>query len=143
MSQEQNVDLVGRVLRRMSDRDIEGLLQDVDVDAELDYSESDALDSEVYRGHDGLRQWHRDVEEVWGDAIRVEPEAYFDLGECVLMFYVLRGRGKQSGVEVAMPVALLTRWRNGLIVYLKAYAHREDALGDVGVSEDALQPIEP
>lgn len=30
-----------------------------------------------------------------------------------------------------------------LIVYVKAYAHREDALSDLGISEDALERIEP
>jgi hypothetical protein len=35
------------------------------------------------------------------------------------------------------------RWRDGLCVYGKQYAHREDALRDLGVSEDALEPIAP
>ena len=59
------------------------------------------------------------------------------------MFHVLRGRGRHSGVEVAMPVALVTRWREGLLVYLHGYTHREDALSELGVSEDGLEPIEP
>jgi hypothetical protein len=59
------------------------------------------------------------------------------------MFYVLHGRGRHSGVEVAMPAALQTRWREDLIVYLRAYAHRPEALSDMGVSEDALEPILP
>jgi hypothetical protein len=29
------------------------------------------------------------------------------------------------------------------VVYFKAYAHREDALRDLGLSEDALEPIAP
>jgi hypothetical protein len=78
-----------------------------------------------------------------GGVIRVEPEAFFDLGEHTLFLYVLHGRGRHSGVEVAMPSALVARWRDGLIVYLKAYAHREDALSDLGVGEDALEPIDP
>jgi hypothetical protein len=41
-----------------------------------------------------------------------------------------------------MPVALVTRWRDGLIAYMKKYAHKEDALGELGVSE-ALDPIAP
>jgi hypothetical protein len=83
------------------------------------------------------------VEDVWGGAVHAELEAYFDLGEHTLAFYVLHGRGKHSGVEVGMPVALAVRWRDGLVVYMKAYAHREDALSDLGVSEDELEPITP
>ena len=33
--------------------------------------------------------------------------------------------------------------RDGLIVHLKAYAHREDTLRDLGVTDDELEPIEP
>jgi hypothetical protein len=35
------------------------------------------------------------------------------------------------------------RWRDGLGVYWKAYVNREDALSDLGVSEDELERIEP
>ena len=80
---------------------------------------------------------------AWGDEIRVEPEAYFDVGEQPLLFHVLRGRGQHSGVEVALPGAGLFRWSDGLLVHLKAHAHREDALTDLGASEDELEPISP
>ena len=59
----------------------------------------------VYHGHDGLRQLFSDFEEAWGDQFRVEPEAYFDLGEHTLSFYVAQGRGRRSGAEVEMPAA--------------------------------------
>ena len=42
-----------------------------------------------------------------------------------------------------MPAAAVQRWRDGLTVYIKAYAHREDALKDLDISEDALEPIAP
>ena len=83
-----------------------------------------------------------DFEDVWGNDFQIEPEAYFDLGEQTLLFYVLHGRGKQSGADVALPTAVVARWRDdGLCVYFKAYADREDALRDLGVSADALEPI--
>jgi hypothetical protein len=56
---------------------------------------------------------------------------------------LLHGRGQQSGAQVAMPYAQVLRWRDGRCTYLKAYAHREDALKDLGVSEDELEPIAP
>jgi hypothetical protein len=87
--------------------------------------------------------WHHDLEETWGDEIRIEPEAYFDLGDHTLAFLVLQGRGRHSGVEVVMPTAQVFRWRDGLVVYFKGYAHRQDALRDLSVSEDELEPIEP
>jgi hypothetical protein len=56
---------------------------------------------------------------------------------------VLRGAGPQSGVQIVIPAAIVTRVREGLIVYFKGYAHREDALRDLGVSQEALEPIAP
>jgi hypothetical protein len=35
------------------------------------------------------------------------------------------------------------RWSDGLVIYFKAYADAEDALRDLGISEDALERIEP
>ena len=55
---------------------------------------------------------------------------------------MLRGRGRQSGADVAMPLAQVCRWRDGVGVY-SIYASREGPLKDLGVSEDALEPIDP
>jgi ketosteroid isomerase-like protein len=139
---ERNVDVLRDLFEAYNARDIEGFIACCDPGIELETAFT-AVGGEVYHGHDGLRTWHRDVEDVWGDAVHAELEAYFDLGERTLAFYVLHGRGKHSGVEVAMPVALAARWRDGSIVHAKAYSHREDALSDLGVTEVELDPIEP
>src|SRR5436190_5279108 len=138
----QNVELLRRVLDAYNARDIEAFIAYCDPSIEL-HSAFAAVGGAVYHGLDGLRRWHRDFEDIWGDEIRAEPEAYFDLGEHTLVFHVLHGRGRHSGVEVAMPNAFVAKWRDGMIVYIEAYAHREDALTDLGVSEDELEPIEP
>jgi hypothetical protein len=91
-----------------------------------------------------VRRYLRDFRDAWGDDFHVEAETFYDLGgEQTLMFYSVHGRGQQSGAEVAMRGAQVCRWRDGLVVYAKAYVHREDALRDLGVSEDALVPIAP
>jgi SnoaL-like protein len=97
----------------------------------------------VYHGFDGLRKFFRDARDAWGDEIRIEPEAYFDLGESTLAFLLLHGHGRQSGAEVTMPVAQEVRWRRGLCVYFKSHADRDDALRALDVSEEELEPIDP
>jgi ketosteroid isomerase-like protein len=139
---EQNVELHRRTIEMFNARDVEAFIALCEPQIEF-HSTFAAVGGGVYNGHDGLRRWFRDFEDVWGDEFRIEAEAYFDLGEQTLTFYVLHGRGKQSGAEVALPTAVVARWRDGLCVYFKAYAHREDALSDLGVSEDALEPIAP
>jgi ketosteroid isomerase-like protein len=139
---ERNVELTRRYIAAYNARDIEAFIACCDPSIEF-HSVWAAVGGAVYHGFDGLRSWQRDLEEAWGAEIRVEPEAYFDLGEHTLVVFVTQGRGRHSGAEVAMPVAHVVRWRNGLAVYAKSYTHREDALRDLGVSEDELERIEP
>jgi hypothetical protein len=123
-------------------RDAESFVALCDPQIEV-HSVFSAVAGAVYRGHDGVRRMFGDLEDAWGDELRIEPEAYFDLGDHGLMFYVLHGRGKESGADVALSAAGVSRWRDGLFAYWKTYLHREDALRDLGVSEDELEPIPP
>jgi ketosteroid isomerase-like protein len=138
---EQNVEVHRRCVEALNRRDIEAVIACLDPSVEY-YPLLSAIGVTVYRGHEGLRSWFDQLDDAWGE-LRVEPEAYFDLGEQTLVFYVLRGRGRHSGAEVALPGAQVCRWRNGLGVYARQYGHREDALSDLGVSEDTLKPIPP
>jgi ketosteroid isomerase-like protein len=138
---ERNVELARRLVEVYNARDVEAFVACCDQSIEL-HSAFAAVGGAVYHGHEGLREYFRDLEDAWGGAVQVEPEAYFDLDEDTLVFYSLHGRGRQSGVDVAMPVALVASWRDDLVVRLSAYAHREDALSDLGVSEDVLERID-
>jgi ketosteroid isomerase-like protein len=139
---ESNVERNRSVIEAFNARDIERYLAFCDPSIEW-HSTFAAVGGAVYHGHDGVRRWHRDLEDTWGEEIRIEPEAFFDVGEHALMFGVLHGRGRESGANVAMPYATVARWRDDLMIYAKGYAHREDALRDLGVSEDELERIEP
>jgi ketosteroid isomerase-like protein len=141
MSRE-NVEVVRAFTHAFNASDIEAITATCDPDVEF-HSTFAAVGGETYHGHDGVRSWHRDITETWAQEIRSEPEAFFDLGEATLTFTVIHGRGRKSGVQVAIPAAIVTKIREGLIVYFKGYAHREDALSDLGVSEDSLEPIIP
>jgi SnoaL-like domain len=140
---QKNVEIARAFTAAFNAHDIEALISCCDPSVEF-HSTFAAVGGAVYHEHDGLRRWHRDIEETWGKGIRSEPEAFFDLGEITLVFFVLHGRGKQSGADVTLSAATVARSApDGRIAYYKAYIHREDALKDLGVSEDALQPIAP
>ena len=141
MSQE-NVELHRRVIEAYNAQDVEAFIALCDPSIEV-HSVFAAVDGGVYHGHDGLRNLTTTSRTPGERRSASNPRHYFDLGERTLVFYVLHGRGRQSGAEVTMPLAQVVRWRDGLGVYFKAYAHREDALRDLGVSEDALERIEP
>src|SRR2546428_12508991 len=139
---ERNVELLRRLIEAFNAREVEAFIAYCDPSIEFK-SVFAAVGGAIYRGHDGLRKYFRDLADAWGDEIRVEPEAYFDLGEQTLLLLLFHGRGRHSGVEVAGAYALLARWRDSLIVYMKSYAHRHEALSDLGVSQDELEPIQP
>ena len=138
----RNVELHRRFIEAFNAHDLDAFIAHFDPSAEF-RSVFAAVGGAVYHGHDELPRYFRDLTDAWGDEIRIEPEVYFDLGEHTLLFLLFHGRGRQSGAEVAMPVALMARWRDGLIVYMRSYSDREDALRYLGVSEDELEPIAP
>jgi ketosteroid isomerase-like protein len=136
-----NVELLRRAIDAYNARDLDAVI--ACCDPSIEFHSMVGAGGGVYSGHEGMRRWHLDLEDAWGIDIRIEPEAYFDLGDRSLLFHVLRGRGRNSGARVAMPNAAAASWREGLIVRLETYIHREDALSDLGVSEDELEPINP
>jgi ketosteroid isomerase-like protein len=77
---EQNVELHRRNLEAFNTRDVEASLAFVDPSVEYHPVLATIGGVTVYHGHEGIRSWFEDLEEVWGE-VRVEPEAYFDLGE--------------------------------------------------------------
>jgi ketosteroid isomerase-like protein len=138
----ENVDLHRRAIAAVNARDIEAFVSLCAPDAEF-HSVFAVVGGAVYRSPDGMRQWFADIEDTWADGVRIEPHEYFDLGDDTLLFHVLHARGRNSGIEVAMPVAHVFRWRDGLFVRWKSFRHREDALTELRVSEGALKPIAP
>ena len=141
MSRE-NVELHRRIYRALNGRDEQGLVGLCDPRIEV-HSVFAAVGGAVYHGHEGVRRWQRDLSESWGGEFRVEAQAYFDFGEHTLVSAVLHGRGGQSGVDVAMPATGIATWRDGLCVAHKAYPLKEEALRQLGVTEDSLEPIAP
>jgi ketosteroid isomerase-like protein len=139
---ESNLELHRRSVAAFNDRDLEKFISFCDPQIEL-RSTVTVPGGAVYHGHDGVRQWQRDLEDGWGDELRIEPETYYDLGDQTITLHVLHGRGRQSGADVAMPAAHLCKWRDGLMVFFKGYARREGVFSDLQISEDVLQPIAP
>ena len=137
----ENVDRFRRTVEAFNARDIEAFIVHFDPDVEF-HSSFAGIDA-VYRGHEGLRSWHRNLEEAWAGEIRSEPEAYFDLGEHTLVLSVLRSRGRQSGAEVQTADVLVARWRDGRIDHMKSYGSKAEALRGLGVPENTLDPISP
>jgi ketosteroid isomerase-like protein len=136
----ENVELHRGFHEAFNARDLEGWIAYCDPGIEFTSSFA-SVEAPAY-GHDAMRRWRRGLDDAW-DQINIEPDAYFDLGDRTLAFYNLRGRGRHSGLAVAMPIAQVSSWRDGRMTRFRSYLERGDALGDLGVSEDELEPIAP
>ncbi len=137
----RNVELTRRFVDAWNSRDVDAII--ACCERRIEYHSTFApVGGAVYHGHEGLRTYQQDLDDAWRD-IRVHPQAFFDLGDSTLADYVMEGHGRHSGAEIALPGWAAFRWRGGALVYMKAYTERTDALVDLGVTADDLEPIAP
>jgi ketosteroid isomerase-like protein len=102
-------------------------------DAEFDFT-AIYPDRPVLRGIEEMRGF-RDAG-PWGRSISFEPERYFDVDdERVLVFVRASSEGQTSGAAVETRIAQEFTIREGLIVRVKVYQDRIEALKAVGLEE--------
>jgi ketosteroid isomerase-like protein len=86
----------------------------------------------VYRGHDGVRELWSDAQRIFG-GFRNVPEELFEEGDRVVAFVRVEGVGAKSGVEVQARIAHLMEFRDDLVVRVKSFADRDEALREAGL----------
>jgi ketosteroid isomerase-like protein len=129
MSQEN----VGIVRRGFLDRGRLTEAARLSPDAEFDFTDI-YPDQPVLRGVEEMRRF-RDAS-PWGASIHFEPEDYLDIDdERVLVLLRASSTGQASGVAVESAVAQEFTIRDGLIVRVKVYRDRAQALKAVGLAE--------
>lgn len=86
----------------------------------------------VVRGHDGLREYFREFEEM-GAEIAVLPYDFEDRGACVLVPGTIRIQTERSMAE--FQVHLVYELRDGIVVRARSYSDRVSALAAMHVAE--------
>ena len=91
----------------------------------------------VYYGHEGVRQWSRDLDEAV-EGLHGELDEIYDLGDGrYLGAGKFHGRGKGSGAEFDVPMAWVYVTEQSddeeLLVRYEAYFDREKALESLGL----------
>jgi len=120
------MDVVKAVFAAFAERDVEGVLAYASPDIEFSAVTGDhAGRTEPYRGHDGLRQYFRDLTEVW-DELRIVPGEFRQTDDTILV------TGRVSARSPARIVAGSSGWiwrlRNGQVVYARVYPSAADAM---------------
>ena len=120
------VDLVRRALAALNAGNIEEFVTVCDRDFELDMSDR-VFNPSTYRGHDGIRQFHAEVLEVWEHYVW-EPEQILERGDVIVALVRTTGRGRGSGLEVDRETAMIWTVRDDKAVSLRFYRERGQAL---------------
>lgn len=129
-----NVETFRRALGAYNRRDIDGFLEAFDPAVEahpLTLAMFGRKDT-VYRGHEGLRQFVRDVDEVLPQ-LQAELLDARDLGERIVASGRLRARGRVSGAEIESPINWVVQFRNGRVIRLTDYLDPGEALEAAGL----------
>jgi ketosteroid isomerase-like protein len=88
----------------------------------------------VYRGHQGVREGIRELEEAFAE-IQAEQTEIRDLGDRVLAIGHLRGRGIESGAITESAIAWIVDFKSGNVLRVREYLEPEKALEAVGLPE--------
>ncbi|MDQ2939693.1 MAG: nuclear transport factor 2 family protein [Actinomycetota bacterium] len=135
MSQE-DVEGFKRAVEAGNRRDYEAVLEEFDPEVEWHPALLASLEGRptVYRGHEGVREWFRDVEEVLGE-VQTEFSEIRDLGDRIVAIGRIRTRGKASGAETEAPIAYVTEYKNGKATRIWTYLDPKEALAAAGLRE--------
>jgi ketosteroid isomerase-like protein len=71
------------------------------------------------------------IGDAWAE-FRMEPEELFERDDLVVVLVRAVGTGRESGVEIDSPVAVVCEMREGKIAVLRVEPDREAALAQVG-----------
>ena len=133
MSQE-NVEIVRRSFDAIGDADLDALLRLYDPAVEFLPLTGTRVESGGYRGHQGVRDYFAEVEEIW-DELRPYAVSVRIVGDQVVVVGGCAVRGRASGVVTDSPLAWVVTVRDGKITSHRGFRTADEALEAAGPSE--------
>ena len=133
---QANVEVFKRAFDAINRRDAEALLSELDPEVEWHPAILMAMGGEqtVYRGHEGVREWLRDLYETLSEFQAEYPEIR-DLGDRTVAIGRIRARGTASEAELEALHGTVTEFRKGKGIRIRTYLDPKEALAAVGLSE--------
>ena len=132
----ENAEIVRRSYQSWNSGDLDGFVEFLDPDVEIDLSER-VFNPGSYQGTEGFRRWAEELAEVW-EQWTMEPEQIIESGEQVLVAVRARGLGRGSGVKIDRLGYNVVTVRDGKAVRIAFFYDREKALQAAGVPESEL-----
>jgi ketosteroid isomerase-like protein len=133
MSQE-NVEIVRALVDHWNAGVRSVLTEYLDPAVELE-SPLSSVSGEPYRGHSGIEQWVRDVDEQFAEW-QIDLDDVRGVGNTVIAVGSVHGRGRGSGIEFDQPSAIVAAFGSDhRITRARIYADVDAAREAVGLSE--------
>src|ERR1700730_8954147 len=128
---KENVEVVSGLLAAIEQADLDAAVAMLDPKIEIE--DTDILDADDYRGHDGFFKWVARWGESW-ESWRVEEIEVLPAGEdhAIALFRMV-ARGKGSGIEMSRPDAVVCRVRDRKILSLTYYNDQKRGLKAAGL----------
>src|SRR5215212_5543066 len=132
MSQE-NVGLAHQVIDAVERRDLKSLIELTDSEVEW-RSAFVVTGGGVYRGHAGLREYVKDMNDAW-EIVRLDVDHEIGVGNIVVFVGRIHYRGKGSGVEAESQSGYMLKFHDGRVVTFRPFQEPESALEAVGLRD--------
>jgi uncharacterized protein len=131
---QQNVEIVRKSFDAIGRGDLDALLDLYDPEIEFEPLTGTRVETGGYRGHQGVRQYFEEANEVWDEVRPVAGEITTTADE-VVVFGHCSIRGKASEIETDSPCSWVITLRDGKITRHRVYRTNSEALEAAGVRE--------
>ena len=131
MSRE-NVEMARETLRGLTAQEFGAVVECWHTDGE--WVPAVTMEGRTYRGHAGMREYFDDLFASFS-YVHIEDIEFRDLGDRVLALFKMAARGRDSGVAVDHPGAIVYEFRDGKIVRARSFLTQAEALEAVGLGE--------
>ena len=129
----ENVELYRRGIEAFNRRDLEAFLALADPDV-VGISRVLAIEGGSYRGHDGTREWWKELLDVFPD-FRIEVVWVRDAGNMTVSELRNSAHGEGSAAPLEESVWQVSEWRDGRVIRWQMHESEQEALEAAGLLE--------
>jgi ketosteroid isomerase-like protein len=129
----QNVELMSKAFAAFNRGDVDTLAALSADDIEIVPLRA-ALEGTVYRGSDAPYRFWSEAVDSWSE-LHIEIKEIHDLGDCAVAAGILRGRSRETGMELDARLGWVLAFRDGLITQIRTCPGAAEALEAAGARD--------
>jgi ketosteroid isomerase-like protein len=122
---EERVEVARQLIELFNRGDREGLKEIITDDAEIVPLRA-ALEGTVYRGPNALDDFWAAIDESW-ETVEMDIDEISEHGDRVLAVGRLRGRARETGMELDSPMAWVATFDEGKVASIRTYVNVAEA----------------